>query len=74
MTESALIYSVLACLRRYRGGRIGQHGGERAFVQLCATGRPLRRPKTTERPEISGLSSIISLVELGGIEPPSVEG
>ena len=33
-----------------------------------------RRPKTTERPEISGLSSIIRLVELGGIEPPSVEG
>ena len=33
-----------------------------------------RRPETTERPEISGLSSIICLVELGGIEPPSVEG
>ena len=32
-----------------------------------------RRPKTTERPEISGLSSIIRLVELGGIEPPSVD-
>jgi len=39
--------------------------------RLCATGRPLRRPETTERPEISGLSSIICLVELGGIEPPS---
>jgi hypothetical protein len=30
--------------------------------------RPPRRPKTTERPEMSGLSSIIGLVELGGIE------
>ena len=29
---------------------------------------------STERPEISGLSSIVCLVELGGIEPPSVEG
>ena len=27
-----------------------------------------RRPETTERPEISGLSSIICLVELGGID------
>jgi len=41
MTEFALIHSVLACWRRYRGGRIGQHGSERAFVQSCATGRPL---------------------------------
>ena len=38
-------------------------------------GRPLARPKTTERPEISGLSSIIRLVEMGGIETQkSVQG
>jgi len=72
MTESALIHSVLACLRRYRGGRIGQHGSERAFVQLCATGRPLRRPKTTERPEISGLSSIVCLVACSQFSLPRV--
>ena len=33
---------------------------ERFSVTTCALGRPLTRPETTERPEISGLSSIIS--------------
>ena len=41
---------------------------ERFSVTTCALGRPLARSETTERPEISGLSSIIRLVELGGIE------
>ena len=41
---------------------------ERFSVTTCALGRPLTRSETTERPEISGLSSIIRLVELGGIE------
>ena len=47
---------------------------ERFSVTTCALGRLLARSETTERPEISGLSSVIRLVELGGIEPPSVEG
>ncbi len=34
----------------------------------CALELPVPRPETTERPEMSGLSSIIGLVELGGIE------
>jgi len=41
---------------------------ERFSVTTCALGRPLARSETTERPEISGLSSIIRLVELGGID------
>ena len=34
---------------------------------------PVTEPESTDRPEISGLSVVVRLVELGGIEPPSVE-
>ena len=44
---------------------VGETGPTVAF---CALGCPLPRPETTERLEISGLSSIVCLVELGGIE------
>jgi len=39
---------------------------ERFSVTTCALGRPVVRSETTERLEISGLSSIIRLVDLGG--------
>ena len=45
--------------------------GRRADCDNLCHQVPVTEPESRDRPEITGLSVVVQLVELGGIEPPS---